>query len=56
MSNMEYCRFQNTLNDLRDCWNHMEEALSEKETKAKERLVKLCCRIAENYVEEEEEE
>ena len=25
MSNMSYCRFQNTLHDLRDCMNHIEE-------------------------------
>lgn len=26
MSNMSYCRFQNTSNDLRDCVDAMEEA------------------------------
>lgn len=25
MSNMSYCRFQNTLNDLRDCVSALEE-------------------------------
>jgi len=46
MSNMSYCRFQNTLNDLRDCWENMEDDLSEDEEKAKERLIKLCVDIA----------
>lgn len=27
MPNMSYCRFQNTLNDLRDCYNCGMEAL-----------------------------
>ena len=25
MSNMSYCRFQNTLSDLQDCWNAIDE-------------------------------
>lgn len=59
MSNMNYCRFQNTLNDLRDC----EEALSfenmadwsQDEQKAAQRLIKLCARIKDEYYEESDE-
>ena len=55
MSNMSYCRFQNTLADLRDCDDYMEETvdLSEEEKKARERLIKLCAKIAANYAEED---
>jgi hypothetical protein len=32
MSNMSYCRFENTLNDLEDCLAVMEEAVDEGKT------------------------
>ena len=56
MSNMSYCRFQNTLQDLQDCYNHIDDArdLSPDETIAKKRLIELCQEIAE-YAEREEE-
>ena len=49
MSNMNYCKFENTLHDLRDCWNDFEdsqEELSESEKKARKSLVELCKEIA----------
>ena len=47
MANMGYCRFQNTLSDLRDCEEHLyDNDLSEEEEQAKERLVELCKNIA----------
>ena len=50
MSNMSYCRFSNTLSDLEDCREHMdEEPSSAEEKRAKERLIKLCEEIAEDY-------
>jgi hypothetical protein len=50
MANMSYCRFVNTLQDLRDCYEHMDdEDLSEAEQKARVRLVTLCQRIADDY-------
>ena len=49
MSNMEYCRFQNTLADLRDCYAHMDDRLTEEEQEAMNKLVKLCQRIADDY-------
>lgn len=30
MSNMSYCRFQNTLSDLQDCYNAMQETTTDK--------------------------
>ena len=49
MSNMDYCRFANTLSDLRDCRNYMDDSLSSDEEQAKKRLVLLCVDIAESY-------
>ena len=55
MSNMSYCRFQNTLQDLRDCNNAMnadtfdEMDLSQDEYSAMIRLVNLCQRVIENF-------
>ena len=54
MSNMSYCRFQNTLADLRDCYSAMSEYLnvdnmdlSEDEMRAMKLLIRLCKQIAE---------
>jgi len=47
MSNMSYCRFQNTLPDLEDCADHMEDTdLSPEEEAAKARLIDVCISIA----------
>jgi len=47
--NMSYCRFHNTLIDLKDCYENIEyiNNLSEDERKARIELIKLCCSIAE---------
>ena len=43
MANMGYCRFRNTLDDLRDCYDNLDDNdLSEEEAKARRRLVKVC--------------
>jgi hypothetical protein len=44
MSNMGYCRFQNTLSDLRDCLEALEDAkpLSPEEFRAAVSLRELC--------------
>lgn len=67
MSNMSYCRFRNTLGDLRDCYQSLLEdgyededdesprtadRLSSEEEYAKKALIKLCIKIAEEYGEE----
>lgn len=50
MSNMSYCRFHNTLQDLKDCYEHMDdEDLSEEEKKARDKLIKLCGDINWDY-------
>lgn len=53
MSNMGYCRFQNTLPDLRDCYHHMDDdKLSAEERRARKWLIDLCRRIVDDYGEE----
>ena len=47
MSNMSYCRFENTVKDLQDCADHICDDLSEDEEKARQRLVRLCRNIIE---------
>lgn len=49
MANMSYCRFRNTLADLRDCADNMEGELSREEGRARRDLVRLCYEIAQNY-------
>lgn len=50
MANMSYCRFRNTLEDLRDCYENMDEDLSAEEKAARFKLLKLCDQIAGDYV------
>ena len=57
MANMSYCRFENTLSDLEDCYEDMlfgtefsELSLTEQE--ARNELVALCKKIAEQFDEE----
>ena len=53
MANMGYCRFQNTLPDLRDCYENWDDAeRSEEETKARKWLVNLCKKIVADYDED----
>ena len=54
MSNMSYCRFENTLNDLRDCYDAMGDELeSDTEIRARKKLIKICCDIAQDYGEDD---
>jgi len=59
MANMSYCRFHNTLKDLRDCLEHMDERLDpesdSEEYHARKRLIQLCCEITENFWKSEDE-
>ena len=48
MANMGYCRFKNTLSDLRDCFENWDVE-SESEQKAQKRMVKLCREIVKAY-------
>lgn len=51
MANMSYCRFQNTLQDLRDCYYNLDdiEDMDEEELEARKQLIQLCKDIAEDY-------
>jgi hypothetical protein len=48
MSNMSYCRFQNTVLDMEDCISVLNdsEELSDDEANAKDRLIQLCIDVA----------
>jgi hypothetical protein len=48
MSNMSYCRFQNTVLDMEDCISVLNdsEELSDDEANAKDRLIQLCVDVA----------
>lgn len=48
MANMSYCRFQNTLQDMRACYEALQsgETLSRDEHSAMEMLVEICDRIS----------
>ena len=55
MSNMSYCRFENTRNDLNDCTSVMEESctLAELDLSKIEQLhMKLMRDLAEKFIEE----
>lgn len=49
MSNMSYCRFENTASDLADCEKRMDEDLNESEKRARIRLIRTCIRISNDY-------
>ncbi len=55
MGNMSYCRFENTLNDLRDCEEALENIndevteMSSYEKNAVVELVELCKTITDNW-------
>ena len=57
MVNMSYCRFENTLSDLMDCYDHMDDDdLSASETDARESMISMCKEIADMYSEKVEED
>ena len=50
MGNMSYCRFQNTLLDLRDCFEHMDDDdLGREEEDARRELIDVCIDIVEEF-------
>ena len=53
MSNMTNCRFENTLPDLQDCADALDQEgtqlLPESERRAADALIALCRRIADDY-------
>ena len=61
MGNMSYCRFENTLSDLEDCFNSMSDysskeewldSLSDGERRAAKKLLILCEDIYNEFPEE----
>ena len=59
MANMSYCRFHNTLTDLYDCKNALEDFIqndentisSREERMYAKKLIAVCKEIADNYEE-----
>lgn len=52
MSNMSYCRFRNVLADLGEAEPHLSDSMRDKDEdgiKARERLIRMCHRIASEY-------
>ena len=56
MGNMSYCRFRNTLNDLRDCyetmveeWYELDKEINREEYRARKQLIELCVTITEDF-------
>ena len=40
MANMSYCRFENTLSDLQDCFDNIEyEAENERDERARKKMI-----------------
>lgn len=54
MSNMSYCRMENTYKDLQDCLDNWDETDSESELKYRENLLELCREIIGTFDEEYE--
>ena len=58
MSNMSYCKFENTVSDMRDCIDTLDEImgnvddLSESEARHAKRFITLCLRVAADFGDE----
>lgn len=47
---MSYCRFRNTLDDLRDCFANMDAPIPDQdEARARAHLVEVCAVIVKEY-------
>ena len=51
MANMSYCRFENTLKDLYDCYESMDDDLEDDdpENDARRNLIQLCKDIVDKW-------
>jgi len=47
--NMSYCRFENTLSDLRDCARYIRTPISQEEAVARRKLIEECYDILQTY-------
>ena len=53
MGNMSYCKFQNTVSDLKNCYESMQDSdLDSYEEKARKKIIDLCVDIAIEYGDE----
>ena len=50
MGNMSYCRFENTMNDLRDCLRHINrEAENTRDDESRWEMIQLFTEVAEEF-------
>ena len=49
MANMSYCRFENTVSDLEDCFDHFDEDVTGPEESARSQMIRVCVDVALNY-------
>jgi len=54
-SNMSYCRFENTYRDLQDCYQNMDNNLSETEKEYRKKIIDLCKDIVDDFGDDEHE-
>ena len=56
MANMSYVRFENTFKNLKDCYEHLDDDdYSASEQEAREDLIDLCVKIADEFEETDED-
>lgn len=53
MSNMGYCRFENTVADMIDCIDNWYGADSDREIRARTEMIGLCKQIIEDFGEDD---
>lgn len=60
MGNMSYCRFENTYGELQDCYGALGkkslDELSKTEKKYAKKLIKMCRDIADDFLDDEDDE
>lgn len=54
MPNMSYCRFENTLGDLLDCFNNINEETNSRDEDYRQRMINLLTDLVENCDTQEE--
>jgi len=56
MTNMSYCRFENTVHDMWDCQDHLwDKELSEDEERYRKHFIKACREVAAEFPEEDDD-
>ena len=49
MANMGYCRFENTVSDMEDCIEHIDDTLEGVEATKHAEFIALCVTVAREY-------